>query len=166
MKDEKNESSHADSCIGRLCYVEDSSFMAHPPNARSPALWERSRFHGLVGSPGTCLHRNEGSKDRPNVQAISAKGLTPFASRTRPPEFLCRGVCLGGALHGNPEMKRAETRDYQMSPISLDRPRHAACHRGSRNHGACRWCRSASRSCLPDPARSARRRPRRPSAVP
>ena len=38
-----------------------------------------------------------------------------FAFGTGTPEFLCKGVCLGGALHRNPGMKRTETRDSGMS---------------------------------------------------
>jgi len=52
-----------------------------------------------------------------------------FGFKTRLPEFLCKGVCLGGALHGKRGMKRAETRESQMKeknwahPTKADEPK-------------------------------------------
>ena len=62
------------------------------------------------------MHINGATPVGQHLQVISTKGLTPFTSWTGRPDFLCRGVCLGGALHGNPGMKRAETR---VSRIAL-----------------------------------------------
>ena len=51
--------------------------------------------------------------------------FTGFALEAGTPEFLCKGVCLGGALHRNPGMKRTETRDFGMSLLLRRRPRRA-----------------------------------------
>ena len=88
--------------------------MSYSTNQRGPT--------SALSSP---LHRNRGGSNRSNTQGISAKAFTDFTVGTGVPGFLCKGVCLGGALHRNPGMKRAETRNFGMSWKERCEPRES-----------------------------------------
>ena len=87
--------------------IGEMRVLLHSRNQRGPT--------SAVSSPWRSLHRNRRASDTSNSQDLSAKAFTDFAFGAGRPEFLCKGVCLGGALHRNPGMKRAETRDFGMS---------------------------------------------------
>jgi len=116
--------------------------MAHPKIGRCRGVFLGSsgkcEFSSIPGTSvvrrvlrvalgGLCTQTG-GASDTSNSQDPSAKAVTGFALEAGTPEFLCKGVCLGGALHRNPGMKRTETRDFGMSLMSLllrRRPRRA-----------------------------------------
>ena len=97
--------------------IGEMRVLLHSRNQRGPT--------SAVSSPWRSLHRNRGASDTSNSQDLSAKAFTGFALEAGTPEFLCKGVCLGGALHRNPGMKRTETRDFEMSLLLRRRPRRA-----------------------------------------
>ena len=83
-----------------LRLIGEMRVLLHSKNPRGPT--------SDLSSPWRSLHRNRGASDTSNSQDLSAKAFTDFAFGVGTPEFLCKGVCLGGALHRNPGMKRAE----------------------------------------------------------